>query len=504
MRASHDALRQLNWRRTLWMTALVFLFNPYFHGLDILPDFIGYLLLVSGLRRVALLDGSFEEAVRLFRRLALLSAVRLVALGWIIAVPSADEQPTLLLLLCFVMGVLELMTALPACHQLFHGLTYLGFRMGGTAVLSSVRDNEICRLQQKLARLNEDTPAATARRATLERRMARARSGRSITDGVCLGCQAFAVVKTVLCVLPELTALTDASYRAGATLFNWYAYVNGFRVIMVAVGLVIGIVWLVRMIRYCLYIEKDTVLWQTLAARCDEDDAAHPERLPAGRLRRAVLIMQIALVFCTNLTFDGVNVLPGFVSSLLLLAALIPLHFYLPKCVTLVSGVVFGFHAVVSAVAYGMTIRFFANYDLYAYFRKITVQRAYDRICTVVVVEAVVMAAVFGVLSWIAVTLIRRYTSGYGAATYVCSKEEMIRRRQRALCRHMSPVLIFGLLSTAMHVVYALLLVEYEFIWIPDVALSLLLLLFGRLRLCDLTEELDPCKMVAVDRKRNV
>ena len=493
MQTGREALKHLNWKRALWMPALLFLFNPYMHGLDILPDVIGYMLLVKALCRVALLDESFGETVRLLRRLALLSVGRLVALGWILSVPSAEEQPTLILLLCFAAGVLELMTVIPACHQLFHGLSYVASRLGGTVVLESARDAKVRRLHERLARMS----ATDGRRALLERRIKRVRASGDMADRMCLVCQTFAVAKTVLCVLPELTALSDASYRAGATLFPWYAYVGGFRAVAVTVGLVIGAVWLWRMLRYCVHLERDCALWCALAERCDEDDASHPERLPRRRLRVALTLMLVAFAFCTNFSVDGLNVLPGFVTSLLLLATLWPLGPYLSRPVKAVSAICFGLHAVASAVAYVMSLDFYANYDLYAYFRSTAVKNAYDRVCVASVAEAAVTAVAYVALCLIAACLIRRYTGAHGAATFACTKEEMARRRRHALYRHLLPVLLLGLLSAAMHAATAYWIVEYEFIWLPDVALSLLLLLFAWLRLHDLVEELDPKQMLS-------
>ena len=61
----------------------VFLFDPFVGVFDLLPDIIGYLLILRGLRRLALLEGHFDEAIRLFRRLVLLAAIRILAIPFI-------------------------------------------------------------------------------------------------------------------------------------------------------------------------------------------------------------------------------------------------------------------------------------------------------------------------------------------------------------------------------------------------------------------------------------
>lgn len=462
MRSQANALKQLNWKPALYLPALIFLCNPNVQGLDVLPDFIGYLLLVAGLRRVSLLDESFAEASRLFRRMAWLSVAQFVGIFWIFTVPSAEEVPTLVLLLCFVMGVLELMTVLPACRQLFHGLSYIASRMEGTVPF---------------------TPARGAR-------------GGDITDRACRRCQIFAVVKVALCAIPELSSLTDASYRAGATLFNWYAYVHGFRAIAFVVGAAVGVIWLVRTVRYLKGIAQDHTLWNTLLARCEQDEAEHPERVPAGHLKRSCTLAILAFAFCINFSVDGLNILPGFMTAVLFLLMLVPLGRYLSARTRTLCICVFGLHTVIAGVVYAMTSAFFIRYDLYAYYRDEQVQAAYDAVCIGAIVEAVSFLLVLSALVLVVNVLIRDYTGAHGAATFCYTKEQIVRIRARQLKQYMLPVLLFAVLTAASHVAYAYLLPEYDFVWMPDVFLGALLVLLAWLRLRDFCGELDAKKML--------
>ncbi len=498
MRARENCLRKLNRKTVLWMTALIFLCNPNMHGLDILPDAVGYLLLLSAWRRLSLLDESFGEASRLFRRMAWLSVARLVGLVWIMAVPSPDEQPTLLLTLCFAVGVLELMTVLPACHQLFRGLSYLATRINGTVVFETAYAQRVQRIKQKLERLPEDDPKCSARRVVLERKWRRLRQTRDITDRACFACQAFAVTKTVLCILPEIAALSDATYRAGVTSFHWYAFVGGFRIMAIVIGGVIGIWWLIHMIRYCRKIETDEPFWCALARRCDEDERAHPERIPARHLKRARGYMVLACVFCLNFFVEGIDIFPNMLTPMLLLAAMIQLRSYISKFWGRVGTIYLTFHVLVSTLAYGFTTYFFLHYDLSAIHRSIQVQTMYGNVCIFAVVEAISMVLVLTMMSGTIVSMIRRFTGGHGAATFCYTKEQVIRVRQSQLRRHLFPILFFGVISAAAHVVYYYLLPEYDFVWMIDVFVTLLFVLFAWLRLRDLCDELDLMQMVSV------
>ena len=504
MKEGREALRRIGWKRWLWAIALIFLFNPNFHGIDLLPDFVGYALLVRGLGRVSLLDESFGEAQRLFRRLAWLSVARLVGVAWIFTVPSMEEQPTLILLLCFVVGVLELMLVLPACNQLFRGLSYVASRMGGNVVLRSTREDAVQRLQQKLARLDANDPATEPRRRAIERDIARIRGGSDITDVACRRCRTFAVLKVLLYAIPEMAALTDASYRAGTTLFNWYSFVNGFRGLGMISVLVFGILWMIHTVRYCLRIESDTALWNALEQSCDEDRAAHPERVPARALAVSCVLVLIAFVFCANFSVEEVNILPGFITSLFLLLALIPLRRYLPKSVIGISAIGFLLHGIISAVVYVMSIRFFAEHRLEGYFRHREIMLAYDRLCLATVVETVATWGVFALLAVITCSLINRYTGSHDAATFNYTKQQIKRIRSRQLKIHLLPIPVLGALSALAHSLCAYYLPVYDFVWLIDIAPALLLLLFAWLRLHDLRMELDMNKMaVCIQKDRN-
>ncbi len=491
MAKRNTALARIGWTRSAWIVALAFLFNPVMHGLDVLPDAVGYLALIGALRRVSALDESFAEASRLLRRMAWLSLARLVGLVWIIAVPSANEQPTLLLLLSFVLGVLELMTVFPACHQLFHGLSYLASRMGGTVVLTTEQAERIRRIRQALER-----PMREGRRARLERKLKRIRPSGDLSDRARMDCLVFAVVKTVLCVLPELSALSEPTYREGVTLVNWYSLVNFFRTAALVVGMVVGIVWLCRMARYLCRIETDTALWETLEARCDEDELAHPERVPAKHLRLFVGLALTAFVFCINFSVDSVDLFPSVLTPLLLLGALLPIRRYLPRVTVWLYALGCAVSLAASGVAMATSLIFFDRYDISAYFRSETVQRAYDGVFVATVTESVAAALLLAVFFAAVYQMIARYTGHHDAATFCYTREQVVRVRRRQLVWHTLPVLVLGVLCAAAHPVYVYFLPEYDFVWIPDVAVAVVFLFMSWMRLNDWREELDPRSML--------
>lgn len=503
MRKEKTALQRINWRAVLWLPALVLLSNPNFHTLDLLPDVIGYLLLLTALRRISALDESFFEVSRALRRLAWLSVARGLGFIWIFSSTSAGEQPTLLLLVSFVIGVLELIVVLPACHQLFHGLSYLATRLDGTVVFETVLTRRIARLNARMERLERKGELTVQKRQRMERRV-RAWSRqkrRDITERACVVCQTFAVLKTVLCILPELAALAHGAYDVGAVKFPWYSYINGFRAMAFFVGIIVGIVWLCRMISYCRYIATDTPFWERLEAKCTEDELAHPSRMPARRLRHALVCITVGCAFCVNFYVDGVNLLPGMITPLCLLLSLVFLRRYLPRALTWACAAIFAVNAGASTYTYLSQIGFFKEFYLSSYHGNWNVRVAYtDRVLVPTVLEAVFALATLTALALIVSVLIDRYTGSHGAATYQYSKEQLGEIRRSQLKRHLLLPLIFGVIATMMHVLYFYWLPDREMIWLVDFGIALPFAIFAPWRLWDVREDIDVELMLASEK----
>jgi len=319
---------------------------------------------------------------------------------------------------------------------------------------------------------------------------------------VCFSCQLFAVVKTALCVLPELTALSGASYEAGTIRVNWYNFINLFRVFAIFFGMIAGAIWLVRMIDYCRRIAGDTPLWERLLEKCDEDERAHPERVPARRMRWAIGFITVAGVFHANLYFDGINVLPGFLMSLALLAMLWTLWRYLPRLLCWVGTAVFSLNTAISVYSYFSVVKFYAEHDIFRVSTNFQVREAYTRlVVTPAVFETITTVLSVAVVCAVVWVLIHRYTGSHGVGSYRYTVEELLRIRRRQLGRLLILPLVLCVASFGCHVAYYYLLPTHEMFWIVDIVVAAALVVFTNLRLRDVRDDLDMMRMVEVGNK---
>lgn len=270
----------------------IFLFEPFVSVFDILPDFVGYLLILHGLQTLSLLEGHLEAATRCFRRLALLSVGRLLSLLVVFGLMPATEQPVGHLLFTFTLGILDCIVLIPAWRELTQGLTQSAYLFGGSAILTSDRH------------------------------------GRSRTDRFLRFTLIFMVLKEIMSVLPEVSVLFNSmSGEIQWSRWNFlYNYVGLLRLFAAVLVLIFGIVWLVKLIRYIGFLRRDTAYQESLRDAVGQYMELHPDHMPCRAIRSAVFWLGAASILCADIFADGVSVLPDAVAAACILVAVILLR----------------------------------------------------------------------------------------------------------------------------------------------------------------------------------
>ena len=223
---------------SLAVVSAIFLFNPDVAVIDVLPDFIGYALLAISLRFARDLSPHFENAWRKFRILALMTSFKTLSLLWVFGgLTSAQERPMMMLLLSFCFCICELIWGIPAWRSLIEGFILHSQTSGGVYPL-------------------------------IEKGAKSYRPGRNVSIAFRDFTVFFIIAKAFFANIAEFAVLSEHSYDD--TAFDWYRFIGLYRVVTLFAGALIGIIWLVRAIKFFRGILSDGVLIESMKEKYEK------------------------------------------------------------------------------------------------------------------------------------------------------------------------------------------------------------------------------------------
>lgn len=298
----------------LVLAGLCFFFNPAFSVIDVLPDFIGCLLIWLGLSRVSVVSPPMAEARRAFLKLALVDLVKLFALIVVFGSGSSSEQPVSLLIIAFSAAVVGLYFFVLAIRALFEGVSALSVTYDCAALYRTHTGD------------------------------------RSRTEEVARFATVFVFLREIICLLPEFTAL---SLNAVDTLNTrpLYDHIGIMRLLACAAVLVLGVIYLVRICRFFALLGRERGLSEGLGARYGAHMRAHPGVAVERRHLFAFLLLGVGAFLLADFQLDFRNVIPDAAAAAFLLGGVLLLD--LPqkrlKYITAALAAVYGAIATLSA-----------------------------------------------------------------------------------------------------------------------------------------------------------
>jgi len=276
----------------LMIAGMIFLCNPNINLLDILPDFIGYLLLAFSLAEAAETFPHFEEARSGFIRLAWISLSKVPAAALMLFIWSSDRsQSSIITVFSLCYTVVTLMFALPTFSHFFEGIFYMGQR--------------------------HDCPAALGVPASFGK--LDAEGFRKLTLG-------FLILKEVMSTLPEFALISVKQYDPDPVFTGSNFIASTYYPLFVLIGallvLIGGIIWISMMVTYLRYLKKDGTA-ERLLCECVEERAGYfARKRRAVRVSTAIMLVITAVGFSVDLVFDDMNVLPDVICAILLILAM--------------------------------------------------------------------------------------------------------------------------------------------------------------------------------------
>ncbi len=301
---------------SLIIFAFFFLFEPTYALYDLLPDVIGYSVLLIALINLADISTRVSEAFCGFRKALLLSILRLILIYVLDAVFAEGEKILGLLIFVFILAVAEIVVLIPAYRALFAGLLTLGM----------FHDSEAVYFQKKKGKAN-----ATEKLYRLT--------------------VAFIIVKNILCALPDFTTLqTNSSYE----------FITILRVFACIIVMPLSTAWLLSSVRYFVSLKNDTGFVESLSNEYMKISQNFPNFYTFRVIKVGLCSMIAAFVLSFDVYSENINVLPDIFFYILLLLSLLFLGRYSRNKSAGIVVSVFG--ALTSIALYITEKGFFSDY----------------------------------------------------------------------------------------------------------------------------------------------
>ncbi len=344
---------------------MIFLLNPNINVVDLLPDFIGCVLIMSGLSSLRDISDSLEDARRNFLRLFWISLSHLPAFVLMMIISSTYvSEKTSILVFAFVYSVVEFVLINNALTSLIDGFVYIGERYNG----------ECCFYETK-------------------------KNGKKLdVSHLRFFSTVFLLVTKGLTVAPNLVYLYDTSLGYG-TVTNPYVtnpveFIGPITAICFVPALIFGIMWARRMCIYLSGIKKDDafvcVVDEILSNQSIRNTAVYKYR----RISTAVFVLFAAIVLCMDFYVDEFNVIPDAVSAIVLFSAAV----FMKKRFSEASGVsvaISAVYVIAESVMLAFAVNFNTNFKFSDIGRVVEADSAYSVYIAVLSVCEILFAVCF-------------------------------------------------------------------------------------------------------------
>ena len=261
----------------------VFLFTPNVSLFDLLPDFIGFALLLSAIKEATFVFPHFDEAYRGFKRMLYISIAKLPAAFLMLSIASKSmDERSIVTVFSLSFAVLDLVFLLPAFRAFWEGFSYIGQREGISVCLTD--------------------------------------GGEKSVDSLTVFTLVFLTVKHAMSTLPEMSLLSlfekMGSLDPGAV--NLAALYPAFAVLGAIIVLVLGIMWLARIRRFLYALRADEQMTALLSAKAEEQKETIRTRTERRRALSLLYLLMGAFLFTVDPIFDDRDVLPNLFAAILL------------------------------------------------------------------------------------------------------------------------------------------------------------------------------------------
>ncbi len=302
----------------LFLFGLFFLINPYFWVFDILPDFIGLLIMAKAIKPVTEISPSMEAASSGFKKAAALSIAQLGLTIPMITLVNSD--PTFNMVFSFCFNILRIILLIPALHELFNGLTYFAERHAENGSTVSTMKMKVIRTVM----------------------------------------QVYIILHCLLSVSPEMVYLFKVNDSGMTENFEEIYPLSPFRTgiifLSAAVVAIISIIWYIIICAYFSSLRKKAAYNRGIISDIASFVRSEKKRIMSA-VRPAITCLIIASFCAIGYLIDGKTLIPPYFTPILHIAVISYLRKIVQKKVTRVFSVT----AVVISFPLQLFTEFFAT-----------------------------------------------------------------------------------------------------------------------------------------------
>ncbi|NLK38882.1 MAG: hypothetical protein GX303_01360 [Clostridiales bacterium] len=364
------------------ITGTFFLFNPNINILDILPDFIGYIFIITGISAVADINMHLSEARQRFLKLIYINLSRIPAFFIMMRiVSSAIDEQTTVLVLTFAYAVVELIYLPGAFSELFEGLTYLGSRYDSGSVFRLPKGRADARKSKPVSRLKYYTFF-------------------------------FMFAKLLLPCVPYLMYLRiDNPYGIiDPSSYALERYKNPLIIITAFIVLVLGVIWLYRFVRYFRNVLRDKPFIDKITEAYKNQVVSREGFIIKRKINSITIIFCIAFGLAPDLFVSDVNLLPDAASALFFFIGALMLVKYTASAKPVIP--LSALYFLSSLATYSTSIYFIDNFAYEVLEKSEEARVAYRILTALTIVEAAILCVLLFFIARAFSDLAHRHT-GY-------------------------------------------------------------------------------------------
>lgn len=428
---------------------LCFLFNPNISIFDVIPDFIGYLLIYRGLYYLAFPSGRLQDVRKTIGKLILITAAHFFSLALL---PLSDGE-TFSLTIVFTFAVLETVYLIPAFIGLFDGF----YELGTYFQTESVFDVRM-------------VSAAHGKNKGAAKKIEGAERLKTFTI-------VFFLIKNTANLLPELTALQSADeMSSGSRLFvSLSSFKPLFYLFFSLIVTIFGVIWLVRGLRYMHRLRCDQELNRRISLYYEEKVAQNPGMIAALRMKKVRMLFIVSAALSVMIVMDGVNVLPNALACACEIGALYFLYKETRSVFSVIGMGAAGVAGILSGINLFLQIQYFDEYAAKASHYIANAAVMYRSVCVWGAVEYILLLVMYLAAAISFGQAVRKHSAYVGVTDSVqihaeTRRQELVRPVQVRLIVSSVVCAIYCILSAA----YFRITVFHSAIFLVDVAVCLL------------------------------